>query len=60
MFDRLRWQLLLSYLAVFTAILGVFAIAVRLVLGYSLRQSLSQELVMTANNKSAMCGLPNL
>ncbi len=48
MFDRLRWQLLLSYLAVFTAILGVFAIAVRLVFGYSLRQSLSQELIILA------------
>lgn len=48
MFDRLRWQLLLSYLSVFTAILGVFAIAVRLVFGYSLRQSLSQELVILA------------
>ena len=48
MFDRLRWQLLLSYLAVFTAILGVFAIAVRLVFGYSFRQSLSQELIILA------------
>ena len=48
MFDRLRWQLLLSYLGVFTAILGVFAIAVRLVFGYSLRQSLSQELIILA------------
>ena len=49
MFDRLRWQLLLSYLAVFTAILGVFAIAVRLVFGYSLRRSLSQELIILAH-----------
>ncbi len=48
MFDRLRWQLLLSYLGVFTAILGVFAIAVRLVFGYSLRHSLSEELIILA------------
>ena len=48
MFDRLRWQLLLSYLGVFTAILGIFALAVRLVFGYSLRQSLSQELIILA------------
>jgi two-component system, OmpR family, manganese sensing sensor histidine kinase len=48
MFERLRWQLLLSYLGVFTAILGVFAIAVRLVFGYSLRQSLSEELSILA------------
>ena len=48
MFDKLRWQLLLSYLGVFTAILSVFAIAVRLVFGYSLRQSLSQELIILA------------
>jgi two-component system, OmpR family, manganese sensing sensor histidine kinase len=48
MFDRLRWQLLFSYLSVLIAILGVFAIAVRLVFGYSLRQSLSQELMILA------------
>jgi two-component system, OmpR family, manganese sensing sensor histidine kinase len=46
--QRLRWQLLLSYLGVFTTILGIFAIAVRLVFGYSLRQSLSQELIILA------------
>jgi two-component system, OmpR family, manganese sensing sensor histidine kinase len=48
MFARMRWQLLLSYLGVFTAILGVFAIAVRLVFGYSLRRSLSEELIVLA------------
>lgn len=48
MFDRMRWQLLLSYLSVFTAILGIFAVAVRLVFGYSLRQSLSQDLIILA------------
>ncbi len=48
MFDRLRWQLLLSYLSVFTTILGVFAIAVRLVFDYSLRRSLSEELIVLA------------
>jgi two-component system, OmpR family, manganese sensing sensor histidine kinase len=48
MFDRLRWQLLFSYLSVLIAILGVFAVAVRLVFGYSLRQSLSQELMILA------------
>ena len=48
MFDRLRWQLLLSYLSVFTAILSIFAIAVRLVFSYSLRRSLSEELIVLA------------
>ena len=48
MFDRLRWQLLLAYLGVFTTILGVFAIAVRLLFGYSFRQSLSKKLVILA------------
>jgi two-component system, OmpR family, manganese sensing sensor histidine kinase len=48
MFALLRWQLLLSYLGVFTAILGVFAIAVRLVFGYSLRRSLSEESIVLA------------
>jgi two-component system, OmpR family, manganese sensing sensor histidine kinase len=46
--QRLRWQLLLSYLGLFTTMLGIFAIAVRLVFGYSLRQSLSQELIILA------------
>ena len=46
--QRLRWQLLLSYLGVFTAILGVFALAVRLVFGYSLRHSLSEESIVLA------------
>jgi two-component system, OmpR family, manganese sensing sensor histidine kinase len=48
MFERLRWQLLFSYLGVFAVNLGVFAIAVRLVFGYSLRQSLSNELIVLA------------
>jgi two-component system, OmpR family, manganese sensing sensor histidine kinase len=48
MFDRMRWQLLLYYLGVFTTLLGVFAIAVRLVFGYSLRHSLSEELIILA------------
>lgn len=48
MFDRLRWQLLFSYLGVFTAILSIFAISVRLVFSNSLRQNLSQELIILA------------
>ncbi len=48
LYQRLRWQLLFSYLGVFAVNLGVFAIAVRLVFGYSLRQSLSNELIILA------------
>ena len=59
MFDRLRWQLLLAYLGVFTTILGVFAIAVRLVFGYSLRQSLSEELVILAKVTATHAELQN-
>ncbi len=59
MFDRLRWQLLLTYLGVFTTILGVFAIAVRLVFGYSLRQSLSEELLVLAKVTATHAELQN-
>lgn len=59
MFDRLRWQLLLAYLGVFTTILGVFAIAVRLVFGYSLRQSLSEELIILAKVAATHAELQN-
>jgi two-component system, OmpR family, manganese sensing sensor histidine kinase len=48
LFDRLRWQLLVSYLSVFTTILCIFAISVRLVVGYRVRESLIQELVILA------------
>jgi two-component system, OmpR family, manganese sensing sensor histidine kinase len=58
-FDRLRWQLLFSYLSVLIAILGVFAIAVRLVFGYSLRQSLSQELMILAEVAATHAELRN-
>jgi two-component system, OmpR family, manganese sensing sensor histidine kinase len=59
MFDRLRWQLLLSYLGVFTAILGVFAIAVRLVFGYSLRQNLSKETIVLAKVAATYAEIQN-
>ena len=51
MFDRLRWQLLLAYLGVFTTIFGVF--------GYSLRQSLSEELIILAKVAATHAELQN-
>ncbi len=45
MFKQIQYRLLVSYLIVFTAILGTFAIAVRIVYGYSLKQQLTDKLV---------------
>lgn len=44
MFEKIRYRLLLSYLAVLTVILGVFAIAVRITFARSLDQQLTNRL----------------
>ncbi|MGB7443777.1 MAG: hypothetical protein WA919_22155 [Coleofasciculaceae cyanobacterium] len=44
MFEKIRYRLLLSYLAVLTVILGVFAIAVRITYTHSLNQQLKDRL----------------
>lgn len=48
MFKRIQNRLLISYLAVLATILGTFAIAVRLVYSYSLKQQLTSQLVALA------------
>ncbi len=45
MFQEIRHRLLISYLGVFTLILGVFAIAVRATFAHSLRQQLTEQLI---------------
>ena len=45
MFKRIQNRLLISYLVVLATILGTFAIAVRLVYSYSLKQQLTDQLV---------------
>lgn len=47
-FETLRYRLLLSYLAVFAAILLIFALAVRVVFIKSLTQKQSEELLLLA------------
>ena len=44
MFTKIRWRLLLSYLAVFTSILVIFATGVRLLFARSLTQQLTDRL----------------
>ncbi len=44
MFQKIRYRLLLSYLAVLTVILGVFAIAVRITFAHSLERQLTNRL----------------
>ncbi|MER3435689.1 MAG: two-component sensor histidine kinase [Leptolyngbya sp. ERB_1_1] len=44
MFKPIQYRLLASYLVVFASILGVFAIAVRLVYAHTLRQQLTEQL----------------
>ena len=48
MFDKIRHRLLLSYLLVFAAILGTFAIAVRIAFTRSLTQQLTEKLTALA------------
>jgi signal transduction histidine kinase len=47
-FEKIRYRLLLSYLAVLTVILAVFAIAVRLTFAHSLRKELADRLAVLA------------
>lgn len=48
MLQKIRYQLLLSYLVVLTVILAVFAIAVRVTFANSLRQELTNKLAIFA------------
>lgn len=53
MFQKIRYQLLLSYLVVLAGILTVFAIAVRLVFAHSLNSQKREELAILAKSAAA-------
>ena len=53
MFQKTRYQLLLSYLAVLAAILGIFVIAVRVVFTRSLNRQLVNELTALGQGAAA-------
>lgn len=57
MFQTIRYRLLLSYLAVLTVILGVFAIAVRIAFAHSLDQQLTNRLENLARASALNLGL---
>ena len=44
MFEKIRYYLLFSYLAVFASILGIFALAVRVIFTQSLNQQITEKL----------------
>jgi hypothetical protein len=52
-FEKIRYRLLLSYLAVLTIILAAFAIAVRIAFASSLRQELAERLAVFAEVASS-------
>ncbi|MGL5080152.1 MAG: sensor histidine kinase [Microcoleaceae cyanobacterium] len=52
MFQKIRYRLLLSYLAVLMVVLGVFAIAVRSLFANSLRQELAERVAVLAEAAS--------
>lgn len=53
MFQKIRYQLLLSYLVVFAGILAVFAIAVRLTFTHNLNSQKREELTILARSAAA-------
>ncbi|MEO8892622.1 MAG: HAMP domain-containing sensor histidine kinase, partial [Coleofasciculaceae cyanobacterium] len=53
MFEKTRYQLLLSYLAVFASLLGIFALAVRVVFTESLSQQFTENLTILGQTAAA-------
>jgi len=53
MFQGIRYRLLLSYMGVFTFVLGVFAIAVRITFAHSLRQQLTEQLIILGESATS-------
>jgi two-component system, OmpR family, manganese sensing sensor histidine kinase len=58
-FKALRYRLLLSYLLVFASILGVFAIAVRIIFTRSLTHQLTTELIAIGQGAAAIAEFEN-
>ncbi len=59
MFQTLRYRLLLSYLGVLVSILGVFAIAVRVVFTHALSQQVTEKLVALGQGAATSLELEN-
>ncbi len=53
MFEKTRYQLLLSYLAVFASLLGIFALAVRVVFNHSLSKKFTENLTTLGQSAAA-------
>ncbi|MCM0592308.1 MAG: ATP-binding protein [Gloeotrichia echinulata DEX184] len=53
MFQKIRYRLLLSYLLVFASLLGIFAIAVRVVFTRSLTQQITDKLIAIGKGAAA-------
>ncbi|MEH2467162.1 sensor histidine kinase [Nostoc sp.] len=59
MFQKTRYHLLLSYLVVFASLLGIFALAVRVVFTHSLSQKLTENLMILGQSAAANAELHN-
>lgn len=59
MFTKIRWRLLLSYLAVFTSILVIFATGVRLLFARSLTQQLTEKLTALGQGAATNADIEN-
>lgn len=59
MFQSLRYRLLLSYLLVLASILGVFAIAVRVVFTHALSQQMTEKLIALGQGAATSLELEN-
>ena len=55
MFQKTRYRLLLSYLAILASILGIFAIAVRVIFVRSLNQQITEKLIALGQPRSRCC-----
>lgn len=53
MFQKTQYQFLLSYLAIFTALLAIFGLAVRFVFTHSLSEKLTENLMILGQNAAS-------
>ncbi len=53
MFQKIRYQLLVSYLTVFASLLGIFALAVRVVFTHSLSEKLTENLIILGQSAAS-------
>jgi len=59
MFAKIRWRLLLSYLAVFTSILVIFAAGIRVLFARSLTQQLTEKLTALGQGAATNADIEN-